>query len=31
VVVVSFSLLLIGLWNANIVREVIRRILPPGM
>jgi len=31
VVVVSFSLLLIGLWNANIVREVIQRILPPGM
>jgi multicomponent Na+:H+ antiporter subunit D len=31
VVVVSFSLLLIGLWNANIVREVIQRIIPLGM
>ncbi len=31
VVVVSFSLLLIGLWNATIVRDVIQRILPSGM
>jgi hypothetical protein len=31
VVIVSFSLLLIGLWNANIVKEVIQRIIPSGM
>ena len=31
VVIVSFSLLLIGLWNATIVKEVIQRILPLGM
>jgi multicomponent Na+:H+ antiporter subunit D len=31
VVVISFSLLLIGLWNATIVKEVIQRILPLGM
>jgi len=31
VVVVSFSLLLIGLGNANIVKEVIQRIIPLGM
>ena len=31
VVILSFSLLLIGLWNANIVKEVIQRIIPLGM
>jgi multicomponent Na+:H+ antiporter subunit D len=31
VVIVSFSLLLIGLGNANIVKEVIQRIIPLGM
>lgn len=31
VVIVSFSLLLIGLWNASIVEEVIQRIVPLGM
>ncbi|TFH32336.1 MAG: monovalent cation/H+ antiporter subunit D family protein [Deltaproteobacteria bacterium] len=31
VVIVSFSLLLIGLWNATIVKDVIQRILPLGM
>jgi len=31
VVIVSFSLLLIGLWNANIVKGVIERIIPAGM
>ncbi len=31
VVIVSFSLLLIGLWNAKIVEEVIQRIIPLGM
>lgn len=31
VVIVSFSLLLIGLWNASIVKNVIQRILPLGM
>jgi len=31
VVIVSFSLLLIGLWNASIVKGVIQRIIPAGM
>jgi multicomponent Na+:H+ antiporter subunit D len=31
VVVLSFSLLLIGLWNANIVKGIIQRIIPLGM
>jgi multicomponent Na+:H+ antiporter subunit D len=31
VVIVSFSLLLIGLGNANIVTEVIQRVIPFGM
>jgi multicomponent Na+:H+ antiporter subunit D len=31
VVIVSFSLLLIGLGNANIVKEVIQRVIPLGM
>lgn len=31
VVIISFSLLLIGLWNATIVKEVIQRIIPLGM
>ena len=31
VVILSFSLLLIGLLNANIVKEVIQRIIPLGM
>jgi multicomponent Na+:H+ antiporter subunit D len=31
VVIVSFSLLAIGLWNAKIVKEVILRIIPLGM
>lgn len=31
VVIISFSLLLIGLFNANIVKEVIQRIIPLGM
>jgi multicomponent Na+:H+ antiporter subunit D len=30
-VVLSFSLLLIGLWNANIVKGIIQRIIPLGM
>ena len=30
-VIISFSLLLIGLLNANIVKEVIQRIIPLGM
>ena len=31
VVIISFSLLLIGLWNATIVKEVIQRVIPLGM
>jgi uncharacterized membrane protein YiaA len=31
VVIVSFSLLLIGLWNATIVERIIQRIIPLGM
>lgn len=30
-VVLSFSLLLLGLWNANIVKGIIQRIIPLGM
>ncbi|MEW6335517.1 MAG: monovalent cation/H+ antiporter subunit D family protein [Thermodesulfobacteriota bacterium] len=30
-VVLSFSLLLLGLWNANIVKGILQRIIPPGM
>jgi multicomponent Na+:H+ antiporter subunit D len=30
-VVLSFSLLLLGLWNANIVKDIIQRIIPLGM
>jgi multicomponent Na+:H+ antiporter subunit D len=31
VVALSFSLLLLGLWNANIVKGIIQRIIPLGM
>ncbi len=31
VAVLSFSLILIGLWNATIVKGIIQRIIPPGM
>jgi multicomponent Na+:H+ antiporter subunit D len=31
VVIISFSLLLIGIWNATIVEGVIQRIIPLGM
>ena len=30
-VVLSFSLLLLGLWNVNIVKGIIQRIIPLGM
>jgi hypothetical protein len=30
-VILSFSLLLFGLWNATIVKEIIQRIIPLGM
>jgi multicomponent Na+:H+ antiporter subunit D len=30
-VILSFSLLLLGLWNANIVKGIIQRIIPLGM
>jgi multicomponent Na+:H+ antiporter subunit D len=31
VVILSFSLIAVGLWNATIVKGIIRMIIPPGM